>query len=162
MAAPLKRQHIGTVISFGPSWGTNLIPACTTSMNWSPSHSTWTIWLKRRKGCGRPGPPQDIAPTGRRAHCGAWDLAVDGELEKLLEELLADLPKNGLQTEIGLLYGYAGDLDRAFAHLNEAFAHHPTSLRYLSLDPRANSLRDDARFDELLKKLGNLGCGDPV
>ncbi len=86
----------------------------------------------------------------------AWDLARNGERDKLAE-LLADLPKIGLEEEIARVYACAGDLDRAFAYLNEAFTHHPTALRGLSSNPGFTGIRDDARFDELLGKLGNLG-----
>ncbi len=91
---------------------------------------------------------------------GALNLVSKGKCDKLAE-LLAGLPKFGLQAEIGLLYGYAGDLDRAFAYLNEALAHHPTTLRGLSTNPRVTPcIRNDTRFNELLEKLGNLGCGN--
>ena len=105
----------------------------------------WSAWAKA-------GYPLDSLDA-------AWDLARNGERDKLVE-LLADLPKIGLEEEIARIYACAGDLDRAFAYLNEAFAHHPTSLRGLSTSPGFTGIRDDARFDELLKKLGNLGCGD--
>ena len=89
----------------------------------------------------------------------AWELASNGEQDKLVE-LLADLPKMGLEEDIARIYAHVGDRDRAFAYLNEAFARHPTTLRGLSTHPGYSAIRDDTRFDELLKKLGSLGCFD--
>jgi hypothetical protein len=52
------------------------------------------------------------------------------------------------------VHGELGDIDRAFAYLDRAFANDPGNLSYLKADPIADSLRDDPRFAELLKKLG--------
>jgi len=56
--------------------------------------------------------------------------------------------------EIALVYGELGELDRAFDYLDRAYAEHPANLVNLSVDPAADSLRQDPRFDELMKKLG--------
>jgi tetratricopeptide (TPR) repeat protein len=56
--------------------------------------------------------------------------------------------------EIALVYGELGELDRAFDYLDRAYAEHPANLVNLLVDPGADSLRQDPRFDELMKKLG--------
>jgi len=84
----------------------------------------------------------------------AWVYARDGQREKALE-LLADVPEMGTNLkEIALVYGELGELDRAFAYLDRAYAEHPANLVNLLVDPGADSLRQDPRFDELMKKLG--------
>ncbi len=52
------------------------------------------------------------------------------------------------------MYGELGDLDRAFEYLDRAYAEDPGSLTSFRADPAADPLRQDPRFDELMKKLG--------
>ena len=56
--------------------------------------------------------------------------------------------------ELAIVYGELGDLDGAFGYLDRAFAEDPGSLTYLRADPTADSLKDDPRFAELIRKLG--------
>jgi serine/threonine-protein kinase len=84
----------------------------------------------------------------------AWAYARDGQREKALE-VLADVPEMGFNLkEIALVYGALGELDRAFDYLDRAYAEHPANLLNLSVDPAADALRQDPRFDELMVKLG--------
>lgn len=55
-----------------------------------------------------------------------------------------------------LAMGYAamGDLDRAFACLERAFQARSAGLIYLHLDPGFEPLRGDARFGELVRRIG--------
>ncbi len=95
----------------------------------------------------------DPESPGRRTVL-AWVYAPDGQREKALE-VLADVPQMGSNLkEIAVVYGELGELDRAFAYLDRAYAEHPANLLTLSRDPTADSLRQDPRFDELMKKLG--------
>jgi tetratricopeptide (TPR) repeat protein len=47
-----------------------------------------------------------------------------------------------------------GDLDRAFAALERAFADRSAGLIYLHVDPSYDSLRDDPRYAELVERIG--------
>jgi TolB-like protein/DNA-binding SARP family transcriptional activator len=95
----------------------------------------------------------DPESPGRRLAL-AWAYARAGQREKALE-LLSDVPEMGYNLkEIALVYGELGELDQAFGYLDRAYAEHPSTLMNLSVDPTADSLRKDPRFDELMKKLG--------
>jgi tetratricopeptide (TPR) repeat protein len=84
----------------------------------------------------------------------AWVYARDGQREKALE-LLEDVPEQGSNLkEIALVYGELGELDRAFDYLDRAYAEDPGTLNEMRADPAADPLRQDPRFDELMKKLG--------
>jgi TolB-like protein/Flp pilus assembly protein TadD len=84
----------------------------------------------------------------------AWVYARDGQREKALE-LLEDVPEQGSNLkEIAIVYGALGDLDRAFDYLDRAYAEDPGTLTYMRADPSADPLKDDPRFDELMRKLG--------
>ena len=47
-----------------------------------------------------------------------------------------------------------GDKDKAFALLDRAYERYDQFILFLKIDPSMDSLRSDARFNELLKKLG--------
>jgi DNA-binding winged helix-turn-helix (wHTH) protein/Tfp pilus assembly protein PilF len=52
------------------------------------------------------------------------------------------------------LYGAAGRLDEAFDCLDQAIAHRDPALVHLAVAPDWDSLRDDPRLDDRLKKMG--------
>ena len=84
----------------------------------------------------------------------AWAYARDEQRGKALE-VLAGVPEMGFNLkEIAVVYGELGEMDLAFDYLDKAYAEHPANLVNLSIDPAADSLRQDPRFDELMKKLG--------
>jgi TolB-like protein len=52
------------------------------------------------------------------------------------------------------LYVLLGDKDEAFAQLNKAYEIRDFGLRRLKVDPRLDSIRDDPRYSEILRKVG--------
>ena len=52
-----------------------------------------------------------------------------------------------------VLHGAAGELDEAFRHLDRALDLHDPGLSYLAVAPQWDSLRDDPRFAERLKRM---------
>jgi TolB-like protein/tetratricopeptide (TPR) repeat protein len=56
--------------------------------------------------------------------------------------------------ELAILYGALGDKDAAFTSLNKAYEEHDLQLQFLKVDPSYDRLRDDPRYQELLKKVG--------
>jgi tetratricopeptide (TPR) repeat protein len=53
-----------------------------------------------------------------------------------------------------LAYASLGDKEAAFKWLNEACEHHNPGVAYIKVEPLLDNLRSDARFPELLKKVG--------
>ena len=49
---------------------------------------------------------------------------------------------------------YQGRLDEAFAILDEAVSRRMTNVLWIAVDPRANPLRHDPRFDRLITRMG--------
>ena len=95
----------------------------------------------------------DPESPGRRTAL-AWAYARDGQRDRALE-ILADVPETGFNLkEMALVYGELGQRDRAFDYLDRAYADHPGNLLNLSVDPAADSLRADPRFDRLMERLG--------
>jgi hypothetical protein len=56
--------------------------------------------------------------------------------------------------ELAALYAALGDKDAAFASLDKAYAEHDLQLQFLKVDPSFDPIRDDPRYQELLRKVG--------
>jgi len=75
------------------------------------------------------------------------------------ERVIRDLLKLSTQRyvnpfEIALIYVGLGDKDHAFEWLERAYRERSDMLVYLKLDPRLDPIRSEARFEELLRKVG--------
>jgi tetratricopeptide (TPR) repeat protein len=56
--------------------------------------------------------------------------------------------------ELGILYGALGNKEAAFKSLEKGFAEHDLQLQYLKSDPAFDPLRDDPRFQDLMRRVG--------
>jgi tetratricopeptide (TPR) repeat protein len=56
--------------------------------------------------------------------------------------------------ELSILYVGLGDREEAFESLQRAYEAHDPQMQYLCIDPHRNSLRDDPRFQDLLRRVG--------
>ena len=56
--------------------------------------------------------------------------------------------------ELATLYAALDERDQAFALLERAYAKHDPQLRFLNADPAFDLLRDDPRFQDLLRRVG--------
>ncbi len=56
--------------------------------------------------------------------------------------------------ELAILYEAIGDREKAIATLERAFAIHDLQLQYLKVDPSFDSMHDDPRFQDLLRRIG--------
>ncbi len=85
----------------------------------------------------------------------AWAYARSERREQALETLQEiDVEPGPILKEIAIVYGELGELDRAFEYLDRAYAEDPGNLAYMRTDPTADSLKNDPRFAELMRKLG--------
>lgn len=55
---------------------------------------------------------------------------------------------------IAVLYGALGERNQAFAWLDKAYEEHDPELTYIKVGPRFEPLRHDARFQQLVRRLG--------
>ena len=58
--------------------------------------------------------------------------------------------------ELTVLYAALGEREQAFASLEKAYAAHDLQLQYLSADNSFDSLREDPRFKDLMRRVGLL------
>jgi DNA-binding winged helix-turn-helix (wHTH) protein/tetratricopeptide (TPR) repeat protein len=90
-------------------------------------------------------------------HAETHGVAVDGDravnLRKILERASTD-PEAFPAMQLALLYGGAGDMDRAFHHLERAIDSHDPALVHLAVAPQWDSLRADPRFNECIARMG--------
>jgi len=57
-------------------------------------------------------------------------------------------------TYFGMLYAGLGDKDQAFAWFEKAFSERADGLTWLGVEPMFDGVRDDPRFDDLLRRIG--------
>jgi TolB-like protein/Tfp pilus assembly protein PilF len=77
------------------------------------------------------------------------------EARKLLGELEEQYNQNGAAAcDVALVYAYLGDKDTAFGWLDKAYDQHDSGLSRIKADPFYDLLRGDARFKDLLGRVG--------
>jgi tetratricopeptide (TPR) repeat protein len=76
------------------------------------------------------------------------------EARALMDELLqTSREKYVPPTVIGMLYAALGEREKALEQLEKAFAEKDVRMAFLKVEPRWDSLRSDARFVELMKRM---------
>ncbi|HLE63704.1 MAG TPA: hypothetical protein VI750_11210 [Pyrinomonadaceae bacterium] len=55
---------------------------------------------------------------------------------------------------VGMLYAMLGDKERAFVEIEKSFAPRDWDINRIKVDPFIDSLRDDPRFADLVKRIG--------
>jgi serine/threonine protein kinase/TolB-like protein/Tfp pilus assembly protein PilF len=92
-----------------------------------------------------------------RASLG-YTYALAGELDearKVLDELTEDSQRRHVSSyDFTILYAALGDRDHAFDCLEKSYESRSEALVWLKVDPRLDSLRADARFMDLLQRVG--------
>ncbi len=86
-----------------------------------------------------------LASCGRKA-----------EARAILTELLArDEGHGALAYEVAVIHSLLGERGPALEWLERAAREHAVGLAFVRVDPRLRHLRDDARFDALLRRIGS-------
>jgi len=97
-------------------------------------------------------------PSTPRAASVAHALARSGRrqaAEEILTQLRADAQKKYVSAyDIAVVYTGLGEKDRALEWLRKAYDQHAGFMVYVYLDPRLQPLRGDARFEDLLQRMG--------
>ena len=82
-------------------------------------------------------------------------------------QVLDDLTKQSMQKYVAA-YFFAGihvglgENDRAIEYLEKSYQEHSHWLIYLHMDPSMDGLRDDPRFQDLLRRVGLPPAGSPI
>jgi tetratricopeptide (TPR) repeat protein len=92
------------------------------------------------------------------AACDSLKRAYDAEgrtgMVRRMLALMPAAPTPAADLRFAVLYGEAGDLDRAFHHLDKALDARDPALVHLAVAPQWDCLRGDARFDQRLVRMG--------
>ena len=83
----------------------------------------------------------------------AFAYAMAGESESAQRMLETAEQEGWPLVEIGLVYAWLPDLDKAFEFMERALDERPTALMYLNTDPAADPMREDSRWRDLQQKL---------
>ncbi|MDQ3711766.1 MAG: tetratricopeptide repeat protein, partial [Acidobacteriota bacterium] len=93
------------------------------------------------------GEPQTAASVRENYARNGWQ----GLLRMITEERLQfNSPWDNLAT----FHAALGEKDKAFAELNKSYENRETLMIRLKVDPRFDPLRDDPRFQDLLRRVG--------
>ena len=77
------------------------------------------------------------------------------EARKMISELQKHVQNTGVgRYEIALVYAGLGEKEEAFAWLEKSFVARDKGLTYLRIDPCLDPLRSDARFRDLVRRVG--------
>ena len=82
---------------------------------------------------------------------GGYSVALQRVAEIMIER---SKTKYVTPWQIATLYTRAGMNDEAIKWFEKAYEAHDNNMPYLSVDPIFDSLRDDPRFKNLIKKIG--------
>jgi len=78
-----------------------------------------------------------------------------GEAKKILSKLKSQHDRGLVPSgAIAVLYGALGKPNQAFAWLEKAYKEHDPELTYIKVGPRFEPLRHDARFQQLVRRIG--------
>jgi serine/threonine-protein kinase len=92
--------------------------------------------------------------TGRQEYAAlARESFIRGGWQGYLRAMLERRPDLRAYTR-ATLHAALGEKDKAFDELNKAYENRESILSRLKVDPRLDTLRDDPRFQDLLRKVG--------
>jgi TolB-like protein/Tfp pilus assembly protein PilF len=77
-----------------------------------------------------------------------------GVWQKDIEIAFRDKPLYATSVFLATRYALLGKKDKAFEYLEKAYQMHDRDLRFLKVNPNWDDLRDDPRFQELIRKVG--------
>lgn len=101
--------------------------------------------------------PENYGKTMLRADLGhlyaVWGKRA--EAQQILAELLKQSEQSYVSAyDVAVIYAGLGEREQAFAWLDKAIEQRPFWLCWLKLDPRLDGLRAEARFGNLLRRVG--------
>jgi Flp pilus assembly protein TadD len=80
-----------------------------------------------------------------------------GEARKILNRLLTTSKRVPIAAHhVALIYVGMGENDEAFAWLEKAYEQHSPMMAWLKVDQRFDSLRQEPRFEDLMRRVGLL------
>jgi len=82
-------------------------------------------------------------------------IKIELVLRKLIEDTgIEKILSSNDYRGIALVYTALGEKETAFAWLEKSYQKHEESLCSMGIDPKFDSIRDDPRFKEIMKKIG--------
>ncbi len=119
----------------------------------------WLCYSYAKKGMYEDAARESAIVTGYRQSWWpeAWVLAVAGrsaDARELLQQTAAE--QRGTPVDayfLAMVLGELGESDRVFALLEQAYQGRSAMMTTLKIDPRLDSLRDDRRFEALLRRM---------
>src|SRR5437660_292256 len=89
--------------------------------------------------------PQTAAFARASFAAGGW--------QGFLRDMTSKRPEGFSPYMAAVFFAQLGERDKAFAELEKAYENREYQLRFLKIDPSVDSLRDDPRFKELMRRM---------
>jgi TolB-like protein/Tfp pilus assembly protein PilF len=119
----------------------------------------WLSYLYSKKGMFEDAARESARVAGYRQSWWpeAWVLAVAGrsaEARELLQQTATEQMGTPIDAYfLAMVLGELGEKDRAFALLEQAYQGRSATMSVLKIEPRIDALRDDPRFEDLLRRM---------
>ena len=140
-----------------PEWRSSSIRASTARTPTSRARSRRSAASTRRARNTRKAAGWRAAWPGRRSGLAHLEASSGNEAEarRILEELIAARSHRVVSAwGIAALHASLGDVDEAFRWLDVAVEERATGLIFLRVHPRLDPIRQDPRYEALLRKVG--------
>lgn len=85
---------------------------------------------------------------------GGWEAYLRYEITRVKPRPNSGERFRGVRNDLATKYAQLGEKDKAFEALNDAYENREFTMRWIKVNPLLDPLRDDPRFQELLKKVG--------
>src|ERR1700685_1339483 len=97
---------------------------------------------------------QSFRPGGKLfgTAVAAHTLGRSAESQRALNELIAGYAQT-FAYQIAQIYAWRGETEKAFEWLERSYAQHDSGLQWIKTDPFLDSIRADARYGALLRKM---------
>ena len=83
------------------------------------------------------------------------EMGRQDEARRLLDELMAQAKEHYVSAvDIANIYVGLGESERVFEYLEKAYEEHAVRLAMFIIDPAVDSLRNDPRFQDILRRMG--------
>jgi TolB-like protein/tetratricopeptide (TPR) repeat protein len=99
-------------------------------------------------------PPEQVTKAFAERRAAYMVAGWKGVWQKDIEIAVRDKPVYATPHFFAMRYALLGEKDKAFEYLEKAYQAHDINLIYLKVNPDWDDLRDDPRFQELVRKVG--------
>ena len=144
-------EHFKKVLEMDPNYASAVEDLAFTYKE-AHQHDLWLQEWKKWATLVNDNEELAIAEEATRVYA---KFGIPATIKKIIELKLQLAKRRYVDPyDIGSLYAELGDKDQAFVWLEKAFAERADGLTWLNVEPMLDPLRDDPRFQDLIRRIG--------